>query len=338
MGASSTSSALALCILGMHRSGTSALTRVLNLLGVSLGKHLIKPARANPTGFWENARIVDCHIDLLYAMDSYYDDILPLPDGWEKSPAAVTYRDRMQRVVAKEFVRRPLWGFKDPRTCRLLPMWNLLFDEINLRPCFTLIVRNPDEVAQSLRKRNGFSYNQSLMLSLGHMLDPERHTRGRLRVLLTYEQLMSDWRKQTARIGQALKIEWPKSPGSISGEVGSFLDPSLRHHRSGGVVTAEQAVARRGADPRVARWTFDTFNILSRASEGSELDHAALDAITDEFRAALPSLAAWRTQRALKEKFAKAHVWATRMDAEIKRLTQENEELRRQLAQTVTPG
>jgi hypothetical protein len=322
----------------MHRSGTSALARVLNLIGVSLGRHLVKPARANPTGFWENARIVDCHIDLLYAMDSYYDDILPLPEGWEQNPIAVPYRQRMQRIVAREFARRPLWGFKDPRACRLLAMWNLLFDEMGLRSCFTLIVRNPDEVAQSLRTRNGFSYNQSLMLSLGHMLDPERHTRLRPRVLLTFEQLMSDWRKQIERIGRELKIDWPKPPKSVAAEVGRFLDPALRHHRGDGVATHEMAVTRRGADPRVARWTFDTFHVLCRAAEGAPLDHAALDQITAEFRAALPTLAAWRTQRALREKFARTHVWAGRMDAEIKRLSQENEELRRQLAQGVTPG
>jgi hypothetical protein len=44
------------CILGMHRSGTSLVSRVMNVLGVDLGpaEHLMRPSSDNPTGHWES--------------------------------------------------------------------------------------------------------------------------------------------------------------------------------------------------------------------------------------------------------------------------------------------
>jgi len=42
-------------ILGMHRSGTSAAARAVNLLGVDLGAPLLPPRDDNPVGCWELA-------------------------------------------------------------------------------------------------------------------------------------------------------------------------------------------------------------------------------------------------------------------------------------------
>jgi hypothetical protein len=45
-------------VLGMHRSGTSALTRGLSTLGVGLGDTLHPAGSDNPTGFWEDRDII----------------------------------------------------------------------------------------------------------------------------------------------------------------------------------------------------------------------------------------------------------------------------------------
>jgi hypothetical protein len=333
MSKSDGNSATAICILGMHRSGTSAVTRIINLLGVDLGRHLMRAAKANPKGFWENARIVACHKDLLLALDSHYDDILPLPEGWEKLEDIEPYFQHLLRLVRKEFRGRRLWGFKDPRTCRLLPLWDRVFQEVGAEPRFLLAVRNPDEVALSLGVRDGISYNQCLLLSIGHNLEAELHTRQRRRVLVTYDQMMSDWQTQTRRIGEALGIEWPRSPEEIARQIAEFIDPELRHHQKGGAATADDAVRLRGADPQLAGWAFDIHEMVTAAAEGrTAMDVAAIDKIAAEFRAEIPRLAAWRTQRRLKERFEKLPVWAARMDRELRRLRHENEQLRRELA------
>ena len=79
---------VALLVLGMHRSGTSALTRVLNLLGASLGDDLMPPGDDNPLGFWEHQGIVSVHEALLVALERRWDDPRPMPDDWLESEPA----------------------------------------------------------------------------------------------------------------------------------------------------------------------------------------------------------------------------------------------------------
>jgi len=337
---SSCTKARTLCILGMARSGTSALTRVLNLLGVDLGKHLVRKSRHNQKGFWENSRIYACHVDLLNTLGTYTNDPVPWPDGWEKGADVAPYRQRLVQLAQKEFRRRPFWGFKDPLTCRLLPLWNLVFQDLAVDARFVLTVRSPDEVARSLREFSGLSYNHSLLLWLWHNLGAEFHTRRRPRVIVTYDQLMGDWRTQAIRIGKTLKIDWPQSPDSVAGEVATFLDPKLRHHAGDGAKSAADAVRLRGADPQLARWAFHVRDVLAAAAEGrADVDESAIDGINVEIRQELPRLAAWHTERTLREKFLKSHVWALRLDGEIQRLKQENQQLRQQLAgRSPSPG
>jgi O-antigen biosynthesis protein len=77
----------------MHRSGTSALTRVLNLLGVDLGEHLMPAAAGNnDMGFWEHAEIVGLHDQVLAALDRRWSDPRPLPANWSSRPEMEPFR------------------------------------------------------------------------------------------------------------------------------------------------------------------------------------------------------------------------------------------------------
>ena len=71
----------ALLILGMHRSGTSAVTGALALRGVYLGQDLMPPGPDNPRGFWEHAGVVAIHERLLEALDRRWDDLRAMPAG-----------------------------------------------------------------------------------------------------------------------------------------------------------------------------------------------------------------------------------------------------------------
>jgi len=77
----------ALVILGMHRSGTSALTRVLSLLGADLPSRLLEPRPDAVRGYWESADLVDIHDRLLKATGLAWDGVLPIPDSWWHSDA-----------------------------------------------------------------------------------------------------------------------------------------------------------------------------------------------------------------------------------------------------------
>jgi hypothetical protein len=323
----------AVCVLGMHRSGTSAMTGLLHLLGVNLGQKLMKTGPDNPKGFWEQYEIVGAHIKLLDAIGSYTDDVLRLPEGWTRRAEVAPYRDFFKGIVQSEFNGSPLWGFKDPRTCRLLPIWREVFEQMRVSPRYIVVVRNPAEIAESMNERGGYAYNQLLLSTLEHMLSAESNTRGDPRVVVSYRELLTDWRRQAERIAKALKITWPNRPEKIAEQAKDFLDPNLRHHTGKEGGSAADAVAQHGADPPIAKWVFSTYEVLTAAaSDPGEIDQAALDGISAEMDAEKLSLAAWRAPHSNKERITTVQTMAARLDQDIKRLLKENQELRNRLS------
>jgi hypothetical protein len=222
----------ALIVLGMHRSGTSAFTGVLGLLGVDLGPNLMPPSAANESGYWEHQEIVTIHESLLQALGSRWDDPSRLPPGWPRLEAVAPYRRKLREIIARDFADSPLWALKDPRMCRLLPLWTALMDEIGCQPVWIVVTRHPQENIGSLEKRDGFSPGKSGLLWLQHMLDAERETRGRNRVLITFDQLLDDWEATLDRVRRAAGLPWPAPPGSAEARIKEFVDPGKRHHRA----------------------------------------------------------------------------------------------------------
>jgi hypothetical protein len=73
----------------MHRSGTSATARVVNLLGADIAGNLVAGIPGdNDRGFWESHATYRLHDRLFAALNSAWDDPYPLPDGWWKTDAA----------------------------------------------------------------------------------------------------------------------------------------------------------------------------------------------------------------------------------------------------------
>ena len=148
----------AILVLGMHRSGTSVLTGMLAALGAFPGRRLIAAdPSTNPTGFWEDEEIVRLNDGLLEYLGTRWDDCSVLPVDWMSQSFVRGARERMLSVVQREFEGRPLWVIKDPRLCRLLPLWTDVLAALDCRVDFLLCLRNPIEVAESLRQRNAFS-------------------------------------------------------------------------------------------------------------------------------------------------------------------------------------
>ena len=91
----------AILVLGMHRSGTSALTRVLNLYGAALPRRMIPPNPNNEKGYWEPKVIVRIHDELLSAAGSRWDDVLDFPAAWFASEIAQTFAIRLLGVARR---------------------------------------------------------------------------------------------------------------------------------------------------------------------------------------------------------------------------------------------
>jgi O-antigen biosynthesis protein len=250
-------------VLGMHRSGTSAFTGVLGLLGVDLGSKLMPASSANEAGYWEHQEIVNVHERLLGALGSHWDDPSRLPEGWWKLEAVAPYRRKLIDIIARDFSASPLWGLKDPRMCRLLPLWTSMLDELECQVVWVLVTRHPSENIRSLGKRDGFSPEKSGLLWLQHTLDAERETRNRNRVIITYDQLLENWDGTLERVRRAAGVPWPVPPEVAAARIKEFVDPGKRHHQA-------------STNGELPRWIREAYEGLQAGAAGDEEKMRAL--------------------------------------------------------------
>jgi hypothetical protein len=214
----------------MHRSGTSAVAGWLRALGVNLGPYLMAEDPFQPKGYFEHPEIVRIHDDLMAALNSSWDDPRPLPQGWERDRRVRPFRGQLMEIVRRDLMTQPLWGAKDPRLCRLLPLWCGMLGELGVETRAICVLRHPAEVAESLMVRNGFSAEKSGLLWLRYSIEATLHSQFVPRVTLRYSDLLRDWCAQANRIADALGVVWPSSSDEAAAAITDFLEPGLRHH------------------------------------------------------------------------------------------------------------
>jgi hypothetical protein len=312
----------AILVLGMHRSGTSAVARVLSLLGAELPRNLLSPAADNLKGFWESSDLMTLHEDLLAAAGSSWDDWTRLPPEFFETREASRFRARLLALLEADFAESRLFVVKDPRMCRLVPFWRGALREFGASTRVVIPVRNPLEVAASLSSRNGFSTTRSLLVWLRHVLDAERETRDLPRCIIRFDDLLRDNRRVLAAMRRGLAITWPRSVSAARTEIAEFLSAGERHHSADGsslAVNAEVPVEVRRAFQALGTIAVESERARAQAELdqiGAELDRAAgiFGPIVGEQAAALGDL-----QRACGERAAEVevlrHELATTRDA-----------------------
>jgi hypothetical protein len=229
-------------IAGMHRSGTSALARAVNLAGVPLPDNLMPPAPDNTDGFWEPMDVVGLHDRILRSLDSNWDDHREIPADWFVSEDARLSRGRIAEWIESEIAGKDLLLVKDPRVCRLLPLWQDACAERNVVLHTIIPFRNPIEVAGSLKRRNQFPPLKSVMIWLRHFIDAERFSRGRSRCFVGFDELMNGALPTIRRIERELGLALPVPDTELGPVLDEALKSSLRHH----VATSED-LAKTGS-------------------------------------------------------------------------------------------
>ena len=217
----------ALVVLGMHRSGTSAIARVLNLCGAFLPAK-VKPPKigVNPKGFWEPEAVLDLDVRLLRQLGGdwcHVDFALPgsgaLVDEFLADAGA---------LLASEYEDHALIAIKDPRICVLAPLWHRALEAAGYRPLYVVPIRNPLEVAQSLHARGDMSIDAGLALWRAYMERVVAFTDDRADVVfIRYAELLDDWQAVVERIARRLDV--PLDVERDAGEVQRFLDKDLRN-------------------------------------------------------------------------------------------------------------
>ena len=233
-------------VLGMHRSGTSLLSRLVHEFGFFVGDddELMPAQPCNVEGFWERVDVSELNERILTALEGSWDCPPSLPKlaaglvggGEGKSFAPLV---EAARGIVERLDREGSWSVKDPRLSLTWPFWRALVD----RPRVLVAIRDPFEVAASLVARHGCSEALGLSLWLSYNEAILRFTTPEERFVVDYHALMAQPEREARRIAQALGQEPSDSALVMAARV---VSDGLRTHRS-------QSTAARLRAPRYAR-------------------------------------------------------------------------------------
>lgn len=216
----------AICIAGMHRSGTSMIARALNLSGVYLGpdQDLMPAAPDNPEGFWENVHFSRINEGILSAFGGAWDLPPRIQAGWASSTRLASLRTEARALIT-EFEDRPLWGWKDPRSSLTLPFWLDLLPLLKI----VVVVRNPLDVFRSLERRGYSSFAFSSRLTAAYFGRLLEDTAPEGRIVVHYDAFLAKPMEELDRLLALLGISAP--PEMIDKAVAT-VRPGMRHAHS----------------------------------------------------------------------------------------------------------
>jgi hypothetical protein len=213
-------------VVGMHRSGTSAVARVLNLLGLPMcdASDLMPHLHGNPTGHWESQTLMRVNERLLAEIGARW-NFVPDIDGPVSAWHGLARHAAEARSTFLRLHPTTTWVWKDPRLCVLLPFWRTV---LACDPPVVLVLRHPLEISASLAKRDRVPQWQTLLLwerSLRHAL---LGCAGAPLYVIHYSRLLADplgTSHGLASFMQALGLPARRDDDAVL----DFLQPGLRH-------------------------------------------------------------------------------------------------------------
>lgn len=213
-------------VIGMHRSGTSALASVLEALGLDPGpaSGSMSSDVGNPEGYFEQRSVAELNDEILGHYGGRWDSPPLLARGWALDLTAQDFVRRARDILSSSYQNQH-YVLKDPRISLLLPLWR---QAVLDRCCAVVIVRDPSEVAWSLALRNGLPALTGLALWAGYNRSLLGELSGLSVHVCSYSDLVENPREVIGDIVVSLQA-W--------GEIGADVD-------------VEGAIARVKADLR----------------------------------------------------------------------------------------
>ncbi|MBN1881099.1 MAG: sulfotransferase [Deltaproteobacteria bacterium] len=232
----------AVIVLGMHRSGTSAITAGLEAMGISLGNYELEANPENPKGYFENGAVRGLNDNLLKFLHSRWDN--PFFDGRraidEAGDGLSDFYRRADEIFKKNFEGKPIWAVKDPRMCLTLPFWVKVFERHGFDGTNTYylhMVRHPVEVAESQRERHkkvpafhfiGSDPRQTMALWLSHHYQALREVNSNKNIVVLFHKLIENPTQQMFQVERFLGIEHGRE--AVDEYCRGFLERGLKHH------------------------------------------------------------------------------------------------------------
>lgn len=271
---------ICLLILGMHRSGTSALARVLNLLGAALPATLLGAGHGNESGHWEPKLLVELHDRMLAEAGSAWNDWRKLELANLGEARLDYYKTEIRRLIVEEYGDAPLLVLKEPRICRFVPLYREILEGMGMAVRPILSLRDPVEVADSLQHRDGIDRSMTQLVWLGQVLPAERSSRDLPRAIVSYDALLNDWRSVARDVESGCRVTL-REPADVAAEVETFLQPESRHFKS-------DEAAANAFQPSL--WVREAYAHLRAQMKDDGSSSAQLDTIATELERAADTL------------------------------------------------
>ena len=216
-------------VLGMHRSGTSAVARLLNLMGAYFGGENISTGASaeNEKGFWERLDVRALNDSMLHNANCDWDRITELDLDAIPEHFLNAYQRTARDIVLNLDAHRP-WFIKEPRLCILLPLWRPALE----LPFCVHVFRHPLEVAHSLKARNGIPIKVGLALWEAYNTKAIESSSDLPRFFISYSELLSSPEPVVHQLSETMSSASGYEFRSPSvAELAGSLDSSLRHQR-----------------------------------------------------------------------------------------------------------
>lgn len=270
----------AIIVLGMHRSGTSSLAGTLTKLGVAGPKSLLPATDFNEQGHFESIPIMHLNDAILASAGTDWHDWRAFNGDWYDSVLCNEFVEKGAAVIDDEFGDYPLIVVKDPRMCRLMPLWTKVFERTGHQLHIIMPLRSPLEVAQSLKLRDDFPISKGVLLWLRHVLDAEAVTRLAPSAIISWQDFLNDWRMTVSHIQERANITFPNVSDQSSYNIDAFLNGKLRHHN------IDEALLN--LHPDVHKWAREAYAALLTLSahNGANSAREIIDQIRNEFEIA----------------------------------------------------
>ncbi len=230
---------LLIVVIGMHRSGTSMCSNILQTMGADMAEAAYA-APGNTRGHWERPRLVDTN-DAIFALFqrgwTTPAHVLDMPRGWLEDPRVQRLRATAASWLKPLLGRDRPFGFKDPRSTLLLPFWRQVFEDVDAQPTIVFCVRDPAQVARSLLVRDGMDRGQAEYRWLSYNVEAVRAVAGEPVCIVAYEHWFERRAETMARLAAHTGLPVPAAPA-----LAAVIDVELRHDDA---IPPAAALARR---------------------------------------------------------------------------------------------
>ena len=214
-------------ITGMHRSGSSILSRAMTTLGIHHSSNLMHATKDNEKGYWEDNDFVSFNDDLLKRTGQLWDHPKLIKIN-ELYSLADEFREQGSLILKQKIHSDGSTCLKDPRLCNLSPFWKRICQFNNIRYHFIASYRDPFSTAKSLEIRDSITTNKALSIWCTYYINLLESFAGDELIITNYDELLNNTRHEIENLSALLECNISENEFQSYSE--KFLDVKLNHH------------------------------------------------------------------------------------------------------------